>query len=155
MSLYFEIQIATMSDVREIEACACAAYQKYVERMGRKPAPMVADFAEAIEKQQIYVARPAGALIEILGFVVFYPRGDHLHLENLAVHPEHQGQGFGRQLITFVEKHAQMLDLKAVELYTNEKMTENLSLYAKLGYQETDRRQEDGFNRIYFRKIID
>jgi hypothetical protein len=37
-------------------------------------------------------------------------------------------------------------------LYTNEKMTDNLSIYRKLGYVEVARRTENGFNRVYFEK---
>jgi hypothetical protein len=33
-------------------------------------------------------------------------------------------------------------------------MTENLSLYAALGYEETGRATEDGFDRVYFRKSL-
>lgn len=35
-----------------------------------------------------------------------------------------------------------------LHLYTNEKMTENLSIYPKLGYVEVGRRTENGFNRV-------
>ena len=37
---------------------------------------------------------------------------------------------------------------------TNEKMTENLTLYPRLGYCEVARRTEDGFNRVYFQKTL-
>jgi len=33
-------------------------------------------------------------------------------------------------------------------------MQENLSLYRHLGYIETDRRYEDGFDRVYFEKRV-
>lgn len=41
-----------------------------------------------------------------------------------------------------------------MELYTNAKMTENLTLYARLGWRETDRRTEQGFERVYFEKAV-
>ncbi|MEQ9160672.1 MAG: hypothetical protein RLO10_10775 [Roseovarius indicus] len=41
-----------------------------------------------------------------------------------------------------------------MQLYTNEKMVANLSIYPHLGYAETDRRTEDGFNRVYFEKRV-
>jgi len=34
-------------------------------------------------------------------------------------------------------------------------MVENLALYAKLGFVETERRVEDGFRRVYFSKALD
>lgn len=33
-------------------------------------------------------------------------------------------------------------------------MTENLRLYPSLGFVETGRRVEDGYRRVYFRKLI-
>jgi hypothetical protein len=44
--------------------------------------------------------------------------------------------------------------MNAVHLYTNEKMTDNLSIYPKLGYVEVARRTENGFNRVYFEKSL-
>jgi hypothetical protein len=43
------------------------------------------------------------------------------------------------------------LSLNALRLYTNAAMTENLSMYAHLGFVETHRVTEDGFNRVYMR----
>jgi hypothetical protein len=33
-------------------------------------------------------------------------------------------------------------------------MVENLAYYPRLGYVEYDRRREDGFDRVYFRKRL-
>ena len=41
--------------------------------------------------------------------------------------------------------------LSAVRLYTNAAMTENLSMYAHMGFVETHRAAEKGFNRVYLR----
>jgi hypothetical protein len=40
------IRQAVSADLAEIESCAIAAYTMYVERIGKKPAPMVANFSE-------------------------------------------------------------------------------------------------------------
>lgn len=34
-------------------------------------------------------------------------------------------------------------------------MTDNLSIYPRLGYVEVERRLEDGFNRVFFEKRLD
>ena len=118
---------------------------------------MVADFRAHQQAGHLYVfheEQHSAAGSSLAGYIVFYPRDDHMHLENVAVMPDRQGAGIGRQLIAFCEATAQDLGLGAVELYTNEKMTENLRLYPELGYVETSRRSEDGFNRVYFRKVI-
>lgn len=146
-----QIRIASTDNLADVQACARAAYSKYVERMGREPAPMVADFASQIELGQVYVAL-RGELLA--GYAGFYSEADHLHLENVAVDPSYAGQGIGKTLVEYVEQAARDKDLKAVELYTNEAMTENLAMYPKLGYVETERRQQAGFNRVFFRKPI-
>ena len=145
------IRRATPDDLAAVTACARAAYEMYVPRIGKEPAPMIADFAAQIASGQVYVIFE-GESVE--GYAVFYPAGDHLHLENVAVFPRNKGRGLGGRLIAFVEDEARRLGLTAVELYTNEKMTENLRMYPKLGYAETGRRQEAGFDRVYFRKEV-
>jgi ribosomal protein S18 acetylase RimI-like enzyme len=146
------IRKASPADLDQIKACAVAAYTRYIERIGKKPAPMVADFAAAIEAGTLYVIE---ADAQICGFVVFYACNDYLQLENVAVDPRFQGLGLGMQLIEFVEQQARVGGYGSIELYTNAKMTENLGLYPRLGYEEFDRRREDGFDRVYFSKALD
>lgn len=146
-----DIRAARMSDLDGIRRCAEAAYGLYVSRIGRPPAPMVADFAGLIENGSVHVLDDGGT---VAGFAVFYRRGDHIHLENVAVHPAFQKRGHGVRLITYVERFGIEAGAAAVELYTNIKMTENLSLYPSLGYAETERRHEDGFDRVFFRKAL-
>ncbi len=150
------VRPAEAQDLPAITACAEAAYDKYVARIGKKPAPMIADFASQIAAGQVHVAIAEGgsAAEEFLGYVVCYPKDSKLHLENVAVRPEAQGRGAGRALIAFVENKARADGLSAVDLYTNAKMTENLALYPALGYRETERRHEDGFDRVFFLKEL-
>ena len=72
----------------------------------------------------------------------------------MAVLPTQTSKGIGKKLIEYVEHTARQQGLKAVELYTNEAMAENLVMYRKLGYLETERRQQAGFNRVFFRKAV-
>jgi ribosomal protein S18 acetylase RimI-like enzyme len=146
-----EIRQARMTDLHGIRRCAEAAYGIYVPRIGKPPAPMVADFARLIGDGKVHVLSDGSA---IAGFAVFYLRGDHVHLENVAVHPDFQKRGHGARLIAYAEQFATEAGANAVELYTNIKMTENLSLYPSLGYEEAGRRHEDGFDRVFFRKIL-
>ena len=145
------IRPARSADLAAVAQCAADAYRKYVTRIGREPAPMVADFAAQIDAGILHVFDNADA---VAGFIVFYPRGDRIHLENVAVAEHAQGRGIGRALIAFCEASARDGGFTAIELYTNVKMTENLALYPRLGYRETARRTEDGFDRVYFEKSI-
>jgi hypothetical protein len=42
-----------------------------------------------------------------------------------------------------------------LRLYTNAAMTENLTLYQRLGYREDERRGEAGFERVFLSKHLD
>lgn len=147
-----KIRPADPGDLDAIKTCAVASYAMYVDRMGREPAPMVADFATQIAEGRVHVG--VGESGDVCGYVVFYPRGDSVHLENVAVSPDHQGRGYGRRLIDFVEREAAAQGFGTVDLYTNEKMTENIALYPSLGYEEIGRWEEDGFNRVFYRKSV-
>lgn len=146
------IRQAVASDEPDIQDCATQAYARYVPLIGRKPAPMTADFAGQIAAGQVYVSVGDGGSFQ--GFIVFYAEGGHVLLENVAVLPKAAGRGLGKALIDFCETQARASGSSAVQLYTNEKMVENLSIYPKLGYVEVDRRSEAGFNRVYFEKTL-
>ena len=155
--------------VEAIKACALQAYQRYVERMNKTPAPMIADFEQLVKQQRVVVALAADKHVtsdspiktpcsrehvdnELLGFVVFYPTEHGMHLENIAVLPTTQSSGIGTKLVAHVEQQAQALGLNRVHLYTNVAMRENFSWYERLGYIETERKSEDGFDRVFFEK---
>ena len=146
-----ELRLAEPKDGGAIRHCARLAYQKYVERIGREPAPMIADFEDQIRQRHIWVLKDGDRLC---GYAVFYPQDDRMFLENVAIDPSMQGRGYGRQLMDLVEREAVRSKLTGVSLYTNVLMHENLELYRALGYQETDRRREDGFDRVYFFKRL-
>jgi len=142
---------AQPGDAGGVTACVRAAYAEHVERIGREPAPMAADYAALIGEGAVWIVRAGGA---IAGVLVLRPQPPSLLLENVAVAPAHRGRGIGRALIAFAEEHAHASGLDTVTLYTNERMTQNLRLYTALGYAETGRRVEDGFARVYFRKPV-
>lgn len=146
------IRQAVANDEPEIRECARQAYARYVPLIGRKPAPMTADFAKQITAGEVYVA--VDDCDGFQGFIVFFPENEYVLLENVAVLPCATGRGIGKKLIGFCETVARLRGLTAVRLYTNEKMIENLSIYPKLGYIETGRRVENGFNRVYFEKPL-
>lgn len=145
------IRQAHFGDLDGVRACAEEAYAIYIPRMGKKPAPMVADFAAQIAVGRIHVIEVGGS---VAGFIVLYRRGDHLHVENVAVFPAHQRRGLGGALLSYAEEHAKRQNIPAIELYTNVKMTENLELYPRLGYVEIDRREDEGFSRVFYRKQL-
>jgi N-acetylglutamate synthase-like GNAT family acetyltransferase len=145
------IRRATTSDLTAIRRLIADAYTKYIERIGRRPAPMTADYAAALEHSRVWVLETGDAIV---GALVTEDRADHLLLETVAVAPDAQGNGYGQLLLGRAERDAAELGLAEVRLYTNEAMTENLSFYPRHGYRETGRAVEDGFRRVYFSKSV-
>ena len=76
------IRRATADDAARIGAIARAAYAKYVSRMGREPAPMVADFAEHIAADHVVVVEAAGV---VDGYMVAWAEIDAYFVDNIAV----------------------------------------------------------------------
>ncbi len=146
------IRRATPDDLPEVNTCARQAYSPYIAAIGREPAPMVADFRAQIAQGHVHVAHGADGAFS--GFIVFYLMAPELFLENVAVVDTARGKGVGRALISHCEDVARDHGAKSVSLYTNAKMTQNLRLYPKLGYIETGRRVENGFDRVYFEKTL-
>ena len=151
MHAQIEIRPAVSEDAVAVDRIARDAYAPYVSRIGREPAPMSADHALLIAQGEVWVAAHG---TELSGFVVLRAGSESLLLESVAVSTPYRGQGIGRELIAFAERHARELGLGSVELYTNALMTENLRYYPRLGYVEYDRRREHGFDRVYFRKTV-
>jgi ribosomal protein S18 acetylase RimI-like enzyme len=142
------IRKATAEDTARIGAIARAAYAKYVPRIGREPPPMVADFAAEVAAGHVVVIGTAGA---VDGYMIAWPETDAYLVDNIAIDPAQQGEGLGRQLMDHAVAEARGHRLSAIRLYTNAAMTENLSIYAHMGFVETHRAVEKGFNRVYLR----
>ncbi|KAK2009442.1 acetyltransferase [Colletotrichum eremochloae] len=146
---------ANPDHVPAIQAMVKAAYSKYIDRIGKEPAPMKANYNELIKSQLVYVLRndnsnqPVGAVL-----LRHDPSANALHINNLVVAPAAQGQGCGRALMKCAEDVARAYQCTNLQLYTNVKMFENLVLYPKMGFIETERKTEDGYERVYFRRDL-
>ena len=148
--LTYFLRQAQARDVDGITACVDAAYRPYIERIGRKPGPMLEDYARVIEERQFTVAESKGG---IAGVLVLAPTPEGLLLDNVAVLPEHRG--IGKALLQYAESEARRQGFGSLYLYTHEQMSENRALYSKIGYIEYDRRVEYGFARVYMRKSLE
>jgi hypothetical protein len=56
--------------------------------------------------------------------------------------------------VAFAEERATAYGLSEVRLYTNEKMHENLAVYARLGFEESWRGVDGGYRRVFMRKRL-
>jgi ribosomal protein S18 acetylase RimI-like enzyme len=147
-----QIRPAGPADAEPIAELVQRAYARYIKRIGRRSWPMEDDYGEKVAQGRVSVA--VDAQNEVFGLIVLIQEPDRLLVENVAVAPEHQSQGIGRALLAFAETIAAETNLTTLRLYTNAAMTENLALYPRLGYTETARRTENGFERVFFVKQI-
>lgn len=146
------IRTARAEDVPAIEAVVHAAYAVYLPRMDRPPGPMLDDYAARVREGSASVIEEQG---RVVGALVLVPEPGGLLLDNVAVAPEAQGRGLGRRLVAHAEAEARRLGLDEVRLYTNAAMTENVALYAALGFEETHRAEQAGYARVFMRKRLD
>ncbi len=145
------IRPASAGDVAAITQIVDDAYRHYIPRMGRTPAPMLDDYAARVSEDVVWVIEGGNT---VRGVSVLLPKPDHLLLENIAVDPAYHGTGLGRRLLVFAEAEAMRQGYRELRLYTHETMIENQRLYAKIGYEETGRRTEVGFERVFLRKRL-
>ncbi|MGB0389408.1 MAG: GNAT family N-acetyltransferase, partial [Ardenticatenaceae bacterium] len=109
------------------------------------------DYSQIIAQHTVSVIEEKGSIV---GVVVLMEKEDGMLLDNVAVDPDYQGQGLGRQLIEWAHAEVHRRGFDQISLYTHEKMTQNIHIYQKLGYLESERRREYGYDRVYMKKYL-
>jgi ribosomal protein S18 acetylase RimI-like enzyme len=145
------IRAATAADVPAIADIVDQAYRHYTDRMGKPPGPMLDDCAARVREGVVWVLEEEAA---IAGIIVLLPTTNYLLLDNIAVAPTRQGLGLGRRLLAFAEAEAMRRGYHEIRLYTHQTMVENQRLYASIGYEETGRGTEAGYDRVFMRKQL-
>ena len=145
------IRAATPADAPAVAEIVDQAYRHYITRIGKPPGPMLDDYAARVSEGAVWVLEE-GALI--VAIIVLLPAPNYLLLDNIAVSPARQSLGLGRRLLAFAEAEALRRGYREIRLYTHQTMVENQRLYASIGYQETGRGTEAGFDRVFMRKPL-
>jgi GNAT superfamily N-acetyltransferase len=145
------IRPANFADLPAVERIVSDAYRVYVERIGKPPGPMLDDYSAHIRNHAAWVVETCG---QVAGVLILIGETDHLLLDNVAVDPSHHSRGFGRALLNFAEQEAVRRGYGEITLYTHEKMSENLAMYSALGWVETERRGQNGYQRVFFHKSL-
>ena len=126
------------------------AYQQYVEEIGKEPAPMVADYAYHCAHDTLITVM---CYDTTAGFAIIIEKADGFWLETIAIADGYRGQGIGSALLREVEAYIGSR-AASYQLYTNEVMRRNKQWYLSLGFTITDIREAEGFQRIFFEKIL-
>lgn len=145
------IRAATAADVLAITEIIEQAYRHYIVRIGKSPGPMLDDYGARVAEGTVWVLEEWTVIVAV---VVLLPAPDYLLLDNIAVSPQRQGSGLGRRLLAFVEAEALRRGYREIRLYTHQTMVENQRLYASIGYEETGRGTEAGYDRVFMRKQL-
>jgi GNAT superfamily N-acetyltransferase len=145
------IRAAVDSDAATVRDIVDRSYRGYIPRIGKKPGPMLDDYAARIAAGQVWVLECADGIV---GILVQEDTADGLLLDNIAVAPNQQGKGHGQVLLDFAEAEAIHRGWREIRLYTHVLMTENIALYGRVGYVETARVTEKGFDRVYMTKRL-
>ncbi len=145
---------AEAADAAAIRDCAIAAFSVYLPRLPIVPLPMRKDYASAIELQQVWVAADVVDATEIAAALVLDITDEGFLIDVIAVQPKHQGSGAGRALLELAEREALRQGFDSIYLFTNEKMSENRALYARIGYVEYRRLVLENRTRVFLRKAL-
>jgi ribosomal protein S18 acetylase RimI-like enzyme len=145
------IRIARHHHAPVVRDVVDAAYTHYIARIGKPPGPMLDDYGRRIADGQTWVIEDAG---RIVGVVVLEETQAGFVLDNVAVLPGCQGRGHGRALVEFAEAEARRRGYDAIHLYTHALMAENIALYHRIGFIETHRVREKGYDRVYMAKQL-
>jgi glutathione S-transferase len=145
------IRLALRDEAPIVRNVVHAAYAHYIPRIGKPPGPMLDDYPQRIADGQAWVLEDAG---RVVGILVLEETPAALLLDNIAVLPDCQGKGYGRTLIEFADAEALRRRHREIRLYTHILMTENIALYRRVGFVETERVSEKGYERVYMTKRI-
>lgn len=134
------IRRAAESDAAAITDLTLLAYAKWVPLIGRKPLPMTVDYSVAVTRHRFDLLYHATTLV---GLIETVDEGECLLIENVAVHPDFQGRGYGQRLLAHAETLAVQAGIDRMRLYTNSMFEVNIALYRSLGYAVV---REEPFN---------
>lgn len=129
------IRKAELQDAAALKTCIERAYAPVRMKLSDLP-DVSAGIDEDIANNEVFIAETDN---RIAGCAILSVNGRISHLTNVAVDPDFKGQGVGKALIGAVEDAARTKKILAIHLKTHVAMPENVALYNRLGWQETQR----------------
>lgn len=147
-----DILPADLADAEAIIQLQRLAYQSEAQRYNDWSLPALTQTIESLQAefaQHIILKAVKGE--EIVGSVRAFMQQDVCKIGRLIVHPQHQSQGIGSQLLRSVEtlhRHARLF-----ELFTGSKSLDNIRLYQKHGYTISHSQQlSPGVELVFLQK---
>lgn len=144
------IRKATLDDIDDImkmtKACA-----KHMVSLGifqwNDHYPNPSAFTKDVTRSELYVllldSRICGCIVistlmdeEYKSIEWLTPHSNHFYIHRLAVHPNRQGNGYARDMMTFAEKLARENNLSSIRLDTFSQNKRNQKFYELRGYKK-------------------
>ncbi len=148
------LRLANGSDEETVVRMTQEAYAPYTPLLGAAPLPVGEDYAPRIAAGQVWLLESEEGAV---GLIVLETHPDHMLIYSVVVAPAFQGRRLGHRLLDWAEERAKAAGLNRLRLFTNERMTGNIGLYASCGYVETERRfhpKRDGWTVVYMEKTL-
>ena len=90
-----------------------------------------------------------------IGCCALKGQGTHLgEVKRMWIAPSARGLGLGKRLMHDIETHARSLGMTTLQLDTNGKLTEALTLYRNSGWTEIDRYNDNPYAEHFFEKQL-
>lgn len=152
MSEYL-ITKADREDLGEILELQYLAYQSEAELFGNKDIPPLKQtLDEVIEEFDVgTILKMTGDAGVIIGSVRAHESDGTVYIGKLMVHPELRRRGFGKRLLSEIEKY---YPGKRYELFTSTRSMDNIRLYESVGYKAFDEKAvNDELVFVYMEKF--
>ena len=142
---------AGLEDLQEILQLQYLSYQSEAALFGsRDIPPLKQTLDEVIAEYKNGIVLKMTDDDVIVGSIRAKERNGTVYIGKLMVHPDYRRNGYGRSLLTEIEKY---FPNKRYELFTSTRSTGNIRLYQNLGYKMFDRKAiTDELQFVYMEK---
>lgn len=142
---------AGFEDLKEILQLQYLSYQSEAALFGsRDIPPLKQTLDEVIAEYNNGIVLKMTDDDSIVGSIRAKERNGTVYIGKLMVHPNYRRNGYGRSLLTEIEKY---FPNKRYELFTSTRSTGNIRLYQNLGYKMFDRKAiTDELQFVYMEK---
>jgi len=138
-----KIERALPENLEEILELQKLAFQSQAKIYDDDTLPPLVQTLEEIKKDYAsHVFLKVVSSSKIIGSVKGSIQENTCHIGRLIVHPDHQNQGIGKQLMEAIENHFD--EAQVFELFTGHKSEKNIHVYESLGYETFKIEEEDG-----------
>lgn len=147
------IEKANLEDLDEILRLQYLAYQSEAALFGSNDIPPLKQKLDEVTEE--YAQGRILKMIDedgtIIGSVRAKEADGTVYIGKLMVHPDHRRKGYGRRLLTEIERN---FPGKRYELFTSTRSKDNIRLYKDNGYREFDQRiVKDDLIFVYMEKM--